>query len=126
MVLTGASPSEGAAIVVRLYDTGHHAYHRWDGREQRAYRAYLESRHLAYVRYAGQRAEQRRAYWRWRHERLEHEGRQLTVKRAGAQRARGSPSLRGLGATALAPIRVPLGVTPALAKPRLPCLPVNT
>ena len=75
MVLTSAAPSEGAAIVVRIYDTGHHDYHRWTSREQHAYREYLESRHLAYVRYARQRAQERRAYWRWRHERLEHERR---------------------------------------------------
>jgi hypothetical protein len=69
MVLASASPSEGA-IVVRIYDSSHHDYHRWDSREERSYRAYLQERHVAYVRYARQRAAERRAYWRWRHEHL--------------------------------------------------------
>ena len=75
MISTTAVPSEGAGLVVRIYDTDHHDYHRWDRREEHAYREYLESRHLAYVRYARQREADRRAYWRWRHERLEHERR---------------------------------------------------
>jgi hypothetical protein len=75
MALTTAVPSEGAGIVVRFYDGEHHDYHRWDTREQRAYRAYLASRHRAYVRYSRQRANERREYWRWRHEQLEHERR---------------------------------------------------
>ena len=70
MVLTTASRSEAGAIVVRISASYHHDYHRWDSREERSYRAYLEERHAAYVRYARQRAAERRAYWRWRHEHL--------------------------------------------------------
>ena len=75
MVFTTATPSEGAGIVVRIYDREHHDYHRWDAREQSAYREYLASRHRAYVRYARQRQNERRAYWRWRHEQLQRERR---------------------------------------------------
>jgi hypothetical protein len=60
-----------ATITLRTYDPYRHDYHRWDQREERAYRAYLAERHRAYVRYERQRLAQRRAYWRWRHEREE-------------------------------------------------------
>jgi hypothetical protein len=60
-----------ATITVRTYDPYRHDYHRWDRREERAYRAYLAERHRAYLRYERQRLAQRRAYWRWRHEREE-------------------------------------------------------
>ena len=62
---------ESATITVRTYDPYRHDYHRWDRREERAYRAYLAERHRAYVMYQRQRLAERRAYWRWRHEREE-------------------------------------------------------
>jgi hypothetical protein len=58
----------GATVTVRTYDPYRHDYHRWDQREERAYRAYLARRHRAYIAYQRQRAAERRAYWRWRHQ----------------------------------------------------------
>jgi exonuclease VII large subunit len=75
MVLTTTTPSEGAAITVRVYDREHRDYHRWDRGEERAYRHYLSERHRAYARYARQRQAERRTYWRWRHEQWERERR---------------------------------------------------
>ncbi len=77
---TSATAAEGASatISVRVYDPFRHDYHRWDGDEERSYRAYLAERHRSYLAYRHQRIAQRRAYWRWRHEReerLEHERR---------------------------------------------------
>jgi hypothetical protein len=48
-VVTIVAPSEGAGIVVRIYDSEHHDYHRWDTREEHAYREYLASDHPAYI-----------------------------------------------------------------------------
>jgi hypothetical protein len=73
-VPTGAIAEEGSvhgSVTVRIFDPFRRDYHRWDGREERAYRAYLTERHRSYVIYERQRLSQRRAYWRWRHEREE-------------------------------------------------------
>jgi len=70
--------TSGAAVTVRIYDPYRRDYHRWDDREERAYRSYLAERHRSYRAYEHQRIAQRRAYWRWRHEReerLDHERR---------------------------------------------------
>jgi hypothetical protein len=72
------TPRVNASLTVRVYDPYRRDYHNWDGREERAYRAYLGERHRSYVAYQRQREAERRAYWRWRHEReerLEHERR---------------------------------------------------
>ncbi len=58
-------------VVVRVYDPYRNDYHRWDNREERAYRAYLAQHRRSYVVYRHQRLAERRAYWRWRHEREE-------------------------------------------------------
>jgi hypothetical protein len=71
-VATSASAaSVHGTVIVRVYDPYRHDYHRWDGREQRAYRAYLNERHRSYIAYRNQRLAERRAYWHWRHEREE-------------------------------------------------------
>jgi hypothetical protein len=75
---SAAESGAAAAVVIRVYDPFHHDYHRWDRREERAYREYLAERHRRYIAYRRQRLAERRAYWRWRHEReerLEHERR---------------------------------------------------
>ena len=72
---TASAASVHSAVVVRVYDPYRHDYHRWDGRERRAYRAYLNERHRSYITYRRQRLAERRAYWHWRHERLEHDRR---------------------------------------------------
>jgi len=53
----------------RYYDRYHHDYHRWDAREDAAYRHWMEAeRHRRYVDYSHLRAEDQRAYWAWRHD----------------------------------------------------------
>ena len=76
-VATTASAATNAhgTVIVRIYDPYRHDYHRWDGREQRAYRAYLNQRRRSYIAYRNQRLAERRAYWHWRHEREERLGR---------------------------------------------------
>ena len=58
-------------LSIRVFDPFRHDYHRWNRREEYAYRRYLAERHARYLRYERQRAAERRAYWRWRHKRLE-------------------------------------------------------
>ncbi len=62
-VLGGA----GCVARVRLFDADHQDYHRWDGREDRAYRRYLSERHEEYRGVSSLSDEDQRNYWRWRH-----------------------------------------------------------
>jgi hypothetical protein len=57
----------GCAARVRVYDDYHADYHYWDGREDRAYRAWLAERHYEYREYARLNREEQREYWNWRH-----------------------------------------------------------
>jgi hypothetical protein len=66
--ISAVTASASPQLTVRVYDSEHHDYHRWDRSEQARYRAYLNEQHRNYVAYSRQRAAQRRAYWRWRHE----------------------------------------------------------
>jgi hypothetical protein len=58
----------GCAGSVRFYDAPRHEYHRWDAREDRAYRAYLSERHLQYREFRRLDPREQEAYWQWRHE----------------------------------------------------------
>ncbi|SRR5258708_7331326 len=57
----------------RVYDSYHKDYHNWDGREDEAYRHWLDGRHRAYVDYEHLKHKEQREYWNWRHEHEEHE-----------------------------------------------------
>jgi hypothetical protein len=59
-------------VELRFYDRGHKDYHRWNGDEDRRYRAYLAERHRRYLAFQRASRTRQREYWRWRHE---HEGR---------------------------------------------------
>ena len=66
---TFAIPAAAAPQVrVRIYDPVYRDYHRWDDREDRAYRAYLAERRRDYREYRRIRRPEQREYWRWRHE----------------------------------------------------------
>jgi len=58
----------GCAARVRVYDEYHSDYHRWNDREDRAYRAWLAERHYEYREFARQDRDRQREYWNWRHE----------------------------------------------------------
>jgi len=57
----------GCAARVRVYDEDHRDYHRWDDREDRAYRRYLGERHEEYREFSQRSNEEQRDYWNWRH-----------------------------------------------------------
>jgi|SRR5580704_9643883 hypothetical protein len=65
-VVAAATPQEAGAQV-RIYDSGHHDYHNWDEREDRAYRGYLEKRHEQYHAYSTWHHKEQQNYWNWRH-----------------------------------------------------------
>lgn len=57
----------GCVARMQLYDTDRQDYHRWDGRENRAYQRYLTERHEEYRGMSSLSDEDQRNYWRWRH-----------------------------------------------------------
>ena len=52
----------------RIYDEPRRDYHRWDSREERAYREYLRETHRDYVEYKRLERREQEAYWAWRHD----------------------------------------------------------
>lgn len=67
--LSVALASSGCAARVRVYDTEHGDYHRWDRDEDRAYRRYWMERHERepYRDYNRLDDREQRDYWNWRH-----------------------------------------------------------
>jgi hypothetical protein len=60
--------ASGCAVRARYYDDYRHDYHRWDDREDRAYRVWLGERHYEYREFNRLDNDQQRDYWRWRHD----------------------------------------------------------
>jgi hypothetical protein len=52
---------------VRIYDRDHHDYHRWDNREDQAYRRYLRERREDYRDFSRLNGNEQNDYWNWRH-----------------------------------------------------------
>ena len=63
--LGSAACSGGVGI--RIYDAPHGDYHRWDDREERAYRAYLIERDVPYQEFRKADRREQEGYWEWRH-----------------------------------------------------------
>jgi hypothetical protein len=69
LLLTAAlTGSAGCAGGLRVHDAPHRDYHRWDAREDRAYRAYLAERHREYREFRTLGSREQEEYWQWRHE----------------------------------------------------------
>jgi len=60
--------STGCAARVRVYDPYRSDYHRWNSREDHAYRFYLNERHETYRDYSKRNKDEQREYWQWRHD----------------------------------------------------------
>ena len=58
-------PLTGCAATI--YDEPRGDYHRWDRREEIAFRAYLGERRRPYVEFRRLNAGEQREYWEWRH-----------------------------------------------------------
>ena len=66
-LVVAEAKAQEAGVQVRVYDHGHHDYHNWDIREDRAYRHYLVVEHRSYREYDRQHHDVQRHYWNWRH-----------------------------------------------------------
>jgi hypothetical protein len=55
------------AVGVRVYDEPRMDYHRWNGGEERAYRAYLAERRREYREFSRLERREQEEYWAWRH-----------------------------------------------------------
>jgi hypothetical protein len=68
LMLTGTLlGSAGCGATVRVYDEPRRDYHRWDEREERAYRAYLAERRREYREFKALDRREQEEYWAWRH-----------------------------------------------------------
>ncbi|HWW87977.1 MAG TPA: hypothetical protein VNZ26_30475 [Vicinamibacterales bacterium] len=65
LVVLGSSVACAAGI--RVYDEPHRDYHRWDAREDRAYRVYLSEQHRNYREFSRLERPEQDQYWAWRH-----------------------------------------------------------
>jgi hypothetical protein len=72
LVATALAGSVGCAARVRIYDEPRRDYHRWNGGEERAYRAYLAERRREYVEFSRLERRDQEAYWEWRHSHPEY------------------------------------------------------
>jgi hypothetical protein len=59
--------ANACAARVRIYDPAYHDYHRWDDREERAYRGYLVEQHREYRNFRTLSNSEQTEYWDWRH-----------------------------------------------------------
>jgi hypothetical protein len=65
--LTLVGSASACVARVRVYDEPRRDYHRWDGGEERAYRAYLAERRREYVEFRRLNKREQEEYWEWRH-----------------------------------------------------------
>ena len=67
LLATLVGPLAACEGEIRFYDAPYGDYHQWNGREEHAYRLYLEERHAGYVEFRQLRQPDQDDYWRWRH-----------------------------------------------------------
>jgi hypothetical protein len=66
-VIAGASFT-GCAHPANYYDSARNDNHRWDRREDTAYRRWEAERRFDHMEFNRRSADEQRAYWAWRHE----------------------------------------------------------
>lgn len=49
------------------FDSVNNDHHRWDSREDAAYRRWEAERRMDHIEFERRRAEEQREYWTWRH-----------------------------------------------------------
>jgi hypothetical protein len=67
LIASLAGPAAGCAARVRIYDEPRRDYHRWDDREDRAYRRYLAEVRREYREFRSLDRHEQEEYWEWRH-----------------------------------------------------------
>jgi hypothetical protein len=50
------------------YDSVYADTHRWDSREEAAYRRWEAERQIQHIEFRARRDEEQREFWRWRHD----------------------------------------------------------
>jgi hypothetical protein len=68
LLIATLAGSAACAATVRVYDEPRRDYHRWDDREERAYRAYLTERRREYREFKLIDRREQEEYWAWRHD----------------------------------------------------------
>jgi hypothetical protein len=67
IVLALGGTATACTATLRVYDEPNRDYHRWDGREERAYRVYLGEQHREYREFGRLERRDQDEYWAWRH-----------------------------------------------------------
>jgi hypothetical protein len=66
-VLVLSAVNIGCSARVRIYDSDHADWHRWNHDEDHAYRNYLSENHKEYRDYSKLSGDEQSQYWNWRH-----------------------------------------------------------
>jgi len=66
-VLVVSAINIGCAARVRIYDSDHADWHRWNHDEDHAYRIYLSDNHKDYRDFSKLSGDEQTQYWNWRH-----------------------------------------------------------
>jgi len=67
LVATALAGSAACSGRIRVYDEPRRDYHRWNGGEERAYRAWLAERRRVYLEFRLLDRRDQEEYWEWRH-----------------------------------------------------------
>jgi len=67
LIAASLVPLGTIGCAARVYDGYHSDYHRWNDREERAYRIWLAERRYEYREYARLTEAEQHEYWNWRH-----------------------------------------------------------
>jgi len=68
VVFSAVSLTACAPHRYNVYDATYHDNHRWDSREDAAYRRWESNQNLQHVEYARRNANDQASYWTWRHQ----------------------------------------------------------
>ena len=67
-ILAASASTMSGCMRRNYYDPVYADNHRWDSREEAAYRRWEAERQLQHVEFQVRRDEEQREFWRWRHD----------------------------------------------------------
>ncbi len=68
LAVASAASISGCARPLSFYDPVYADTHRWDSREDAAYRRWETERQLQHVEFQQRKEAEQRDFWRWRHD----------------------------------------------------------